>query len=155
MNKHSFDITEKKLGFKIDKTKSTPTILEITPGGALEEKLIESCSTIKSGCTILSIAGENIENLNGNQAIQKIKSYTERPINIIINSPRNNNISNISNKMTIDKMNKQSDELTQKSLKDLVKIHKENQKNKLINNDSDSDYDSDFEEIQIIKNIKN
>lgn len=145
MNKHSFDITEKKLGFKIDKTKSTPTISEITPGGALEEKLIESCSTIKSGCTILSIAGENIENLNGNQAIQKIKSYTERPINIVINSPRNNNISHISNKMTIDEMNKQSEELTQKSLKDLVQIHKENQKRKLMNNDSESDYDSDYD----------
>ena len=73
-------INDKKLGFTLDKNKSTPTIEKITVGGALETELIESCSQIIPGCEIYSINDECIIGLNYDYAMKKIKSFTETSI---------------------------------------------------------------------------
>ena len=86
-NSSVFIIHDKKLGFTLDKTKTTPTIEKITKNGALEKELIENCSTIISGCEIESIGGESIIGLNYEYALSKIKSFTERPIDIVIKHP--------------------------------------------------------------------
>ncbi|MBH10073.1 MAG: hypothetical protein CMG74_06950 [Candidatus Marinimicrobia bacterium] len=148
-------INDKKLGFTLDKNKSTPTIEKITVGGALETELIESCSQIIPGCEIYSINDECIIGLNYDYAMKKIKSFTERPVELKIKSPivnidNNNNPKNLTNKVSVEEMEKISKVTTEKAIRDLVKseIEKKNE----YNSDEDQ-YDSsstksliDFEE---------
>ena len=165
MSLHTFTINEKKLGFTLDKAKTTPTISSITAGGALEKQLIEKCSSISEGCEIFSIGGENVKGLSYNDAVEKIRTYVERPVNIVItsprksvirdsfvstqNSPRKNVIrdSFVSTqkafKMSQEEMNKASEIATKQALRDLAKAHKETL---LEENEEDSSYSEDEDE---------
>lgn len=146
MSLHTFTINEKKLGFTLDKAKTTPTIASITAGGALEKQLIENCSSISEGCEIFSIGGENVKGLSYNDAVEKIRTYVERPVNIVITSPRKSVIrdSFVSTqkafKMSEEEMNKASEIATKQALRDLAKTHKENI---LKENEEDSSYSED------------
>jgi hypothetical protein len=156
MSLHTFTIHDKKLGFVLDKSCDTPTISKITPGGALEKLLIDSCSTVTIGSEIYYIQGESIRGLSYEKALNKIKSFVERPINIVITSPRNNlqqntesnNNINYRKKMTVEEMDKASEEATKLGLKELVKSYKEKQYNY---SSSDSDYDDDDEKVSVSK----
>lgn len=162
MSLHIFTINEKKLGFTLDKAKTTPTIASITAGGALEKQLIENCSYISEGCEIFSIGGENIKGLPYNDAVEKIRTYVERPVNIVITSPRKSVIrdsfvstqnsprksvirdSFVSTqkafKMSEEEMNKASEIATKQALRDLAKAHKESI---LEGNEEDSSFSED------------
>lgn len=149
MSTHTFTISEKKLGFTLDKTKSTPTIAKITTGGALEKQLIESCSSISSGCEIHYIGGEFVKDLPFDRAMDKIKSYVERPINIVITSPRKSDIrqsfvsTSQAYKMSTEEMNRASEEATKQGLRDLAKAHKEKllqEQSSTESSDEDEDY---------------
>ena len=148
MSTHTFTISDKKLGFTLDKTKSTPTIAKITSGGALERLLIDSCSSISSGCEVRYVGGEYVKDLPFNEAMEKIKSYVERPINIVITSPRKSDIrqSYVSTgqafKMSVKEMDKASEEATKQGLRDLAKAHKE----KLLLEESSSDSSDEGED---------
>tara|TARA_Y100001980_G_C14552750_1_gene337274 strand:- start:2756 stop:3706 length:951 start_codon:yes stop_codon:yes gene_type:complete len=127
-------IADKKLGFTLDKTKQTPTIEKITVGGALEKELIESCSQIAPGCEIHSINNESIIGLNFDYAMKKIKSFTERPVELKILSPKVNisskdNVSeepkNLTQKVSVKEMEEISKIATEKAIRDLVKSEME------------------------------
>ena len=135
MSLHTFTIHDKKLGFVLDKSSKTPTISKITDGGALEKLLIDSCSTVTIGSQIQFVQDESVKGLSYEKALDKIKSYIERPINIVVTSPRKETIptpipsenQNYRKKMTVEEMNKASDEATSLGLKELVRAHKEKQ----------------------------
>jgi len=136
----TYYIYDSKLGFKLSKTAKTPTIESITPGGALENKLINDCSSITIGSEILTVNNESFVGLSYTQATNKIKSYNERPIEITISSPKR--VSPIS-KITPEEMDRISKEETKKALKDLVKsqLDASNKKKKEESESSDDDYD--------------
>ena len=154
MSLHTFTIADKKLGFTLDKAKTTPTIASITAGGALEKQLIENCSSISEGCEIFSIGGENVKGLSYNEAVEKIRTYVERPVNIVITSPRKGVIrdSFVSTqkafKMSEEEMNKASEIATKQALRDLAKAHKENL---LEENEEDSSYSEDEDDYVSVK----
>ena len=135
MSLHTFTIHDKKLGFVLDKSSDTPTISKITVGGALEKLLIDSCSTVTIGSQILFVQDESVKGLSYEKALDKIKSYIERPINIVVTSPRKETVptpipsenQNYRKKMTVEEMNRASDEATSLGLKELVRAHKEKQ----------------------------
>ena len=150
MSLHTFTISEKKLGFLLDKTKFTPTIGKITQNGALEKQLIESCSTISVGSKIKYINEDSIENYEYEKAVNFIKNYNSRPINITIESPRKSNVYTkvnpldyeLTNKITPEEMDKISEIKTKEELKKLSNIYNESRKRKvdeIMNTDSDSD----------------
>lgn len=151
MSLRTFTISDKKLGFVLDKTKETPTIGKIIENGALEKQLVESCSNISIGSKIKYINEDSIQDLNFEKANEFIKNYTTRPIRITIESPRNNsediNEKKFINKITPEQMESISKIQTQKSLKELSNIIKENNhlKRKTFDSDSGSDYDSDYD----------
>jgi len=154
MYQHTFTIAEKKLGFTLDKAKTTPTIASITAGGALEKQLIEHCSPVSEGCEIYSIGGENIKGLSYNDAVEKIRTYVERPVKIVINSPKKSSIhdSFVSKqkafKMSEEEMNKASEIATKQALRDLAKTHKESI---LEENEEDSSYSEDEDDYVSVK----
>lgn len=114
----TYYISDVKLGFKLSKTAKTPTIESITSGGALEKKLIDECSSITIGSEILSVNNESFIGLSYIEAINKIKSFIERPIEITIKSTER--VSPI-RKITSEEMDKISKEETKKALKQLAK----------------------------------
>tara|TARA_Y100000389_G_scaffold81562_1_gene78129 strand:+ start:334 stop:1209 length:876 start_codon:yes stop_codon:yes gene_type:complete len=119
MSFHTFTLNDKKLGFTLDKTKDTPTIGKITVGGAFEQELIEKCSTIAAGSEIHFIGEESVKGFTYEKAFLHIKSCTERPLRLVIYSPRKEY--NQSGTMTVEEMNKASEEATKQGLRDLVK----------------------------------
>tara|TARA_Y100001958_G_C21212221_1_gene537839 strand:- start:910 stop:1824 length:915 start_codon:yes stop_codon:yes gene_type:complete len=140
----TYYISDPKLGFKLSKTATTPTIETITPGGALETKLINECSSITSGSEILSVNNECFVGLSYTEATNKIKSFNERPIEITISSPKR--VSPI-RKITSEEMDRISKEETQKALKNLVKSQIDLSKEK-------ENCDSSDEEDLIVTNSK-
>ena len=135
----TYYIFDSKLGFKLSKTAKTPTIESITPGGALEQKLINDCSSITIGSEILTVNNESFVGLTYTEATNKIKSYIERPIEITISSPKR--VSPI-RKITPEEMDRISKEETQKALKNLVKNQLDASNEKKEESDSsDDDYD--------------
>ena len=104
---------------------------------------------------VYSINDECIIGLNYDYAMKKIKSFTERPVELKIKSPivnidNNNNPKNLTHKVSVEEMEKISKVTTEKAIRDLVKseIEKKNE----YNSDEDQ-YDSsstksliDFEE---------
>jgi len=135
----TFYINDAKLGFKLDKNTQTPTINNITIGGALEKELIESCSTISLGSEIITINSESIIGLNYEQAMAKIKSFNERPIEMSIRSPKK--VSPIK-KISSEEMNKISKQATQEALQNLVKYQ-------LDKDESEEDSDDDFRDDKL------
>lgn len=152
MSIHTFILNDKTLGFTLDKKSNCPILDKITPGGSLEKELINSCSTITSGCLVQSIGDEDISNMPYDKAVDKIKSWTERPVKISIISPNNSPkviresyvTTNDSFKMTVEEMNKQSEIATKNALRDLAKSQKNN--NNLSSSDDDDDF-SDFKKM--------
>ena len=114
----TYYINDIKLGFKLSKTAETPTIEIITPGGALENKLINECSSITVGSEVISVNNESCVGLSYTEASDKIKSFNERPIEITISSPKK--VSSI-RKITSEEMDKISKEETHQALKNLAK----------------------------------
>lgn len=76
-------IYDKRLGFTLDKTKLTPTIDKITPGGALERESIENCYDITKGTQLMTIGGYDVMNMNYDETVEKIKSLNERPLTVV------------------------------------------------------------------------
>ena len=76
-------IYDKRLGFTLDKTKLTPTIDKITPGGALERESIENCYDITKGTQLMTIGGYDVMNMSYNEVVHKIKSLNERPLTVV------------------------------------------------------------------------
>jgi hypothetical protein len=177
MSLHTFTINDKKLGFILDKSSDTPTISKITPGGALEKLLIDSCSSVTAGSEIQYIQDESIKGLSYEKALEKIKSFVERPINIVVTSPRNslqkNNLENgrqkmtvehwppgsqhdekpvLRKKMTVEEMDRASEEATKLGLKELVRAHKEKQ---LIDYSSSDDDDNDKVSMSKYNSLEN
>ena len=106
-------IHDKRLGFTLDKNKSTPTIDKISPGGALEKLLIDNCSGITKGTQIMTIGGYDVMNMSYSDAFEKIRSLNERPINIVFLT--NQKVEKISEST----MNSISESATREALKDL------------------------------------
>lgn len=164
MSLHTFTINDKKLGFVLDKSSDTPTISKITPGGALEKLLIDSCSSVTAGSEIQYIQDESIKGLSYEKALEKIKSFVERPINIVVTSPRNGLQKNtkpgdpwvekpvLRKKMTVEEMDRASEEATKLGLKELVRAHKEKQ---LIDYSSSDDEDNDKVSMSKYNSLEN
>ena len=160
MSLHTFTINDKKLGFVLDKSSDTPTISKITPGGALEKLLIDSCSSVTAGSEIQYIQDESIKGLSYEKALEKIKSFVERPINIVVTSPRNGLQKNtkpdekpvLQKKMTVEEMDRASEEATKLGLKELVRAHKEKQ---LIDYSSSDDEDNDKVSMSKYNSLEN
>ena len=147
----TFTIKDNKLGFKLDKTKQTPTISNISTGGSLEKGLIETCSTISVNSEIIKINEEFIVGLNYEEAMGKFKSYTERPIKITIKTPEK--VISI-RKISMQEMEKISKETTEKSLRDLVKSEIDKKENSYSLYDiSSSDEDDLITELSGLFNI--
>tara|TARA_B100001094_G_scaffold332137_1_gene402954 strand:- start:7172 stop:8071 length:900 start_codon:yes stop_codon:yes gene_type:complete len=130
----TFYISDEKLGFTLNKEKNTPTIGKITEGGAFEKNLIDRCSSITNGCEIISIDNNQIIGLDYDNAVKKIKSIKNRPVEITIKSPKSS-ISKISTK----EMNKISKETTENALRDLAKSQLEKKENIISSDESDTD----------------
>lgn len=164
MSVHTFTIKDKTLGFTLKKQENNPVIDKITPGGALETELVNNCSSITSGCIIKSIGDDDISQLPYEIAVEKIKSWKERPINISIVSPNNSPkkvirdsfvTTNNSYKMSVEEMNKQSEIATKKALKELSNMQKNN--TKLLEDDDEDDDSSGYKSIPLYKyrNLEN
>ena len=132
MTSVKFIIHAKRLGFTLDKNKLTPTIDKITPGGALEKLLIDNCSDISRGTQIMTIGGYDVMNMSYNDAVEKIRSLNERPINIVFLTNKK------LEKINEETMNSISESATREALRDLVKSEMEK-----IEDVTESDNDSD------------
>lgn len=108
-------IYDKRLGFTLDKTKLTPTIDKITPGGALERESIENCYDITKGTQLMTIGGYDVMNMNYDEAIQKIKSLNERPLTVVFLNNK------VPEKISESAMNDISEMMTKQALRDLAK----------------------------------
>lgn len=164
MTSVKFIIHNKRLGFTLDKNKLTPTIDKITPGGALEKLLIDNCSDISRGTQIMTIGGYDVMNMSYNDAVEKIRSLNERPINIVF--LMNKKVEKINE----ETMNSISESATREALRDLVKSEMEkiedvtesdndsanDSANDSDNNDSDKDKDDDeyYVTIQKYENLE-
>ena len=151
MSFHTFILKDKKLGFTLDKTKDTPTIGKITVGGSLENELIENCSTIDIGSEIHYIGDESVQGFSYEKAFLHIKSCTERPIRLVIYSPRKEN--NKILKMTVEEMNKASEEATKQGLRDLVKAIRDESESDTEEEDyvSTEKYEKSEKQIHLLK----
>ena len=151
MSFHTFTLNDKKLGFTLDKTKDTPTIGKITVGGSLENELIENCSTIDIGSEIHYIGDESVQGFSYEKAFLHIKSCTERPIRLVIYSPRKEN--NKILKMTVEEMNKASEEATKQGLRDLVKAIRDESESESEEEDyvSTEKYEKSEKQIHLLK----
>lgn len=140
----TFVISKEKLGFKLDKSELTPTISYITPGGALENILIDKCSSISIGDEIIMINGQSIVGFNYERAMSKIKNCTSRPIELVIKS---NKINSPIRKITTEEMNKISEDTTKQALRDLAKsqLEKDNSES------SDDNYDKIEEKLRMLE----
>jgi hypothetical protein len=93
-------------------------------------------------------------------ALEKIKSFVERPINIVVTSPRNSLQKNnkpdekpvLRKKMTVEEMDRASEEATKLGLKELVRAHKEKQ---LIDYSSSDDDDNDKVSMSKYNSLEN
>jgi len=151
MSFHTFTINDKKLGFTLDKTKDTPTIGKITVGGAFEQELIEKCSTIAAGSEIHFIGEDSVKGFSYEKAFLHIKSCTERPLRLVIYSPRKEY--NQSGKMTVEQMNKVSEEATKQGLRDLVKAIRDKSESESEEEDyvSTKKYEESEKQIHLLK----
>ena len=151
MSFHTFTINDKKLGFTLDKTKDTPTIGKITVGGAFEQELIEKCSTIASGSEIHFIGEDSVKGFSYEKAFLHIKSCTERPLRLVIYSPRKEH--NQSGSMTVEEMNKASEEATKQGLRDLVKAIRDESESESEEEDyvSTEKYEKSEKQIHLLK----
>ena len=151
MSFHTFTINDKKLGFTLDKTKDTPTIGKITVGGAFEQELIEKCSTISSGSEIHFIGEDSVKGFSYEKAFLHIKSCTERPLRLVIYSPRKEH--NQSGTMTVEEMNKASEEATKQGLRDLVKAIRDESESESEEEDyvSTEKYEKSEKQIHLLK----
>lgn len=152
---NTIKIYDEKLGFTLDKTKASPTIYKITTGGAFETQLINNCSNVEPGDKITHINNNNIENYSYDRAVNYIKSIKKRPIIIEIDNKKHNynlrssfisthDSFNIKNKISVDEMNKRSEQATKEALRELAEAHKENKE------DDTSDYSSSEEQENYI-----
>jgi len=108
-------IYDKRLGFTLDKTKPTPTIDKITPGGALERESIENCYDITKGTQLMTIGGYDVMNMNYDEVVQKIKSLNERPLTVVFL------MNKVPEKISESTMNDISEVATKQALRDLAK----------------------------------
>lgn len=108
-------IYDKRLGFTLDKTKLTPTIDKITPGGALERESIENCYNITKGTQLMTIGGYDVMNMKYNEVVEKIKSLNERPITVVFL------MNKVPEKISESTMNNISETMTKQALRDLAK----------------------------------
>ena len=108
-------IYDKRLGFTLDKTKLTPTIDKITPGGALERESIENCYNITKGTQLMTIGGYDVMNMKYNEVVEKIKSLNERPITVVFL------MNKVPEKISESTMNNISETMTKQELRDLAK----------------------------------
>ena len=108
-------IYDKRLGFTLDKTKLTPTIDKITPGGALERESIENCYDITKGTQLMTIGGYDVMNMNYDEAVEKIKSLNERPLTVVFL------MNKVPEKISESTMNDISEVATKQALRDLAK----------------------------------
>lgn len=137
-------IYDKRLGFTLDKTKLTPTIDKITPGGALERESIENCYDITKGTQLMTIGGIDVMNMNYNEAIQKIKSLNERPLTVVFLNNK------VPEKISESTMNDISEVMTKQALRDLAKsqLGKYNELNESADVTDSSDDDEHYVTIQ-------
>ena len=108
-------IYDKRLGFTLDKTKLTPTIDKITPGGALERESIENCYDITKGTQLMTIGGIDVMNMSYDETVEKIKSLNERPLTIVFL------MNKVPEKISESTMNDISEKMTKQALRDLAK----------------------------------
>lgn len=108
-------IYDKRLGFTLDKTKLTPTIDKITPGGALERESIENCYDITKGTQLMTIGGYDVMNMNYDEVVEKIKSLNERPLTVVFLNNK------VPEKISESTMNDISEVMTKQALRDLAK----------------------------------
>tara|TARA_B100000902_G_scaffold87481_1_gene91547 strand:- start:705 stop:1580 length:876 start_codon:yes stop_codon:yes gene_type:complete len=108
-------IYDKRLGFTLDKTKLTPTIDKITPGGALERESIENCYDITKGTQLMTIGGYDVMNMSYDEVVHKIKSLNERPLNVVFL------MNKVPEKISESTMNDISEVATKQALRDLAK----------------------------------
>ena len=108
-------IYDKRLGCTLDKTKLTPTIDKITPGGALERESIENCYDITKGTQLMTIGGYDVMNMNYSEVVQKIKSLNERPLTVVFLNNK------VPEKISESNMNNISEMMTKQALRDLAK----------------------------------
>lgn len=127
-------IYDKRLGFTLDKTKLTPTIDKITPGGALERESIENCYDITKGTQLMTIGGYDVMNMNYSEVVEKIKSLNERPLNVVF---LNNKVPEKINEST---MNDISEVMTKQALRDLAKSQLEKLEDITDSSDDDENY---------------
>jgi hypothetical protein len=151
MSFHTFTINDKKLGFTLDKTKDTPTIGKITDGGAFEQELIDNCSTVSAGSEIHFIGEDSVKGFSYEKAFLHIKSCIERPIRLVIYSPRKEN--NQRGTMTVEQMNKVSEEATKQGLRDLVKAIRDESESDTEEEDyvSTEKYEKSEKQIHLLK----
>ena len=141
MTSVKFIIYAKRLGFTLDKNKPTPTIDKISPGGALEKLLIDNCSDITKGTQIMTIGGYDVMNMSYSDAVEKIRSLNERPINIVFLT--NKKVEKISE----ETMNDISESATREALRDLVKSEMEKIEDVTESDNDSNNNDSDNNDI--------
>tara|TARA_B100001287_G_C22621706_1_gene500423 strand:- start:302 stop:1186 length:885 start_codon:yes stop_codon:yes gene_type:complete len=137
-------IYDKRLGFTLDKTKLTPTIDKITPGGALERESIENCYDITKGTQLMTIGGYDVMNMNYDEAVEKIKSLNERPLTVVFLTNK------VPEKISESTMNDISEVATKQALRDLAKsqLGKYNELNESVDVTDSSDDDEHYVTIQ-------
>jgi hypothetical protein len=120
-------------------------------GGAFEQELIEKCSTISSGSEIHFIGEESVKGFSYEKAFLHIKSCIERPIRLVIYSPRKEY--NQSGTMTVEEMNKASEEATKQGLRDLVKAIRDESESESEEEDyvSTEKYEKSEKQIHLLK----
>lgn len=151
MSSFSIDIYDKKLGFTLDKTKINPTISKIINNGPLDKIIKFNGYNISVGSKITSIENEIIENETYDNALNIIKKYIDkdkRPINLIIQSKKLNNL--ISNEEYL----KNSEEATKQGLKDLAYAYKESKlnNNNVLSTDSEDDNNNNIDKLEDLEN---
>ena len=97
-----------------------------------EKLLIDNCSDITKGTQIMTIGGYDVMNMSYSDAVEKIRSLNERPINIVFLT--NKKVEKISESTMKDI----SESATREALRDLVKSEMEK-----IEDVTESDNDSD------------
>ena len=135
-------IYDKRLGFTLDKTKLTPTIDKITPGGALERESIENCYDITKGTQLMTIGGYDVMNMNYSEAVEKIKSLNERPLTVVFL------MNKVPEKISESTMNDISEVMTKQALRDLAKSQLEKLNESADVTDSSSDDEEHYVTIQ-------
>lgn len=134
-------IYDKRLGFTLDKTKLTPTIDKITPGGALERESIENCYDITKGTQLMTIGGIDVMNMKYSEVVEKIKSLNERPLTVVFLNNK------VPEKISESTMNDISEVMTKQALRDLAKSQLEKYNESVDVTDS-SDDDEHYVTIQ-------